>query len=107
MIQTNELKPLKYQTMLKGIIKVVFKRVVRTSENGLWQITAVRSARLSHFSGWLVNTRTKVKYVFSVIDGRRINYMRMPTVVNSVPRYVDEMIYDLEDDFTSEEPMND
>jgi len=75
----------------------MYKRVERTTENGLWRIISVRSAQLSHFSGWLINTKTKAKYVFNIIDGKRIRYMKMPTEAK-IPRYVDELVYDTQEE---------
>lgn len=89
---------MKRQTNLRRMMaKVIFKKVKRTSDNGLWQVTGVRSIHSGHLSGWLTNTKTKVRYVWNIIDGKRVNYMRIPTDHSKgIPRYVDDIIYDLE-----------
>jgi len=79
----------------------MYKRVDRTTKNGVWKITCVRSAMLDHLGGWLINTKTKARYVFNIIDGRRVRYMRQPEPAK-IPRYVDELIYDLEQEVYNE-----
>jgi len=68
--------------------------------SGNWFITGVRSAFKGHLAGNLFNTKTKTEYVWNIIDGKRVRYLKIPKEAKNVPRYVDDLIFDIEKDFT-------
>lgn len=67
-----------------------------------WEIILVRSSRLQtdaiSVRGWLTNTKSGVRYVWSVTSKGRVNFMREYKPPNNIPRYIEDLLLELADD---------